>query len=71
MKAEIVGGDEAYPSNSARLVDIATTIDSDTYDNFIWSPYATTTSSATTHYDWTNGYKVTGLDGMEAVTINQ
>ncbi len=71
VKAEIVGSDDAYPSNSARLVDIAGTIDNDTYDNFIWSPYATTTSGTTTHYDWTNGYKVSGLDGMEAVTINQ
>lgn len=71
VDAEIVGSDTAYPSNSARLVDIATTIDGDTYDNFIWSPYATTTSGATTHYDWTNGYKVSGLDGMVSDRTNQ
>ena len=72
VKTKILG-DTAYNVNSARLLDLADTIDSDTNDDFIWSPYATTTSSATTHYDWTNGYYVTGLpsDEMEQSTISK
>ena len=70
-----IAGDTAYKGSveSARLLDIATTIDTDDYDNFIWSPYATTTSGIATHYDWTNGYKVSGLpaDGMTDSQINQ
>jgi len=68
VKAEIIG-DNAYPAG-VNLMDAATVIDSDINNNFIWSPYALTTSALTTE-DWTNGYKVTGLDGMEAVTISQ
>jgi len=69
VKTEIVG-DSAYPINSARLLDLFADVDP-TDDDFIWSPYATTTSAKATHYDWTNGYKVSGLDGMEYSQINQ
>ena len=67
-----IDGDAAYRVNSATLLDIATVIDGDTNDNFVWSPYATTTS-ALLHQDWTNGYKVLGLpaDGMTDSQINQ
>ena len=67
-----IQGDAAYNVNSARLLDITTTIDDDDNDDFIWSPYATTTSGDTTHYDWTNGYKVEGLSslGMEEELIS-
>lgn len=68
-----IAGDSAYAVNSARLMELADTVDSDTNDAFIWSPYATTTSVTTTHYDWTNGYKIYGLpaDGMDSETVNQ
>ncbi|MEI6346247.1 MAG: peptidoglycan-binding protein [bacterium] len=52
-------GDSAYPS-LATLMAQASGVESDTNDNFIWSPNATTTS-ALAHSDWTNGYNVPGL----------
>lgn len=51
-------GDAAYPTSG---MGIATAVDSDTNNDFIWSPEATTT--ATTTADWTNGYGVNGLPG--------
>ena len=68
-----ITGDSAYEVvGGTNLLNTASVIDGDTNDAFVWSPYATTTST-TSHLDWTNGYKVTGLpaNGMDAVTINQ
>lgn len=53
-------GDAAYPvgipsGNMAQAATISTS-----GSNFIWSPNATTTATATTN-DWTNGYGVAGL----------
>jgi hypothetical protein len=54
-------GDAAYPSLAdAVYMGIVDTIDSDANDDFIWSPNATS-SSLSTHIDWTNGYAVPGL----------
>ncbi|MEA2112606.1 MAG: peptidoglycan-binding domain-containing protein [Patescibacteria group bacterium] len=68
-----ISGDSAYEVvGGTNLLNTTTVIDTDTNDDFIWSPYATTTS-AVNHLDWTNGYKVTGLaeGGMDSETINQ
>lgn len=65
-----ISGDGAYPVLAAStFMAKATSIDSDTNDDFIWSPNATTTSGAG-HIDWTNGYLVSGFSGGETdVTI--
>ena len=64
-----ISGDAAYPSLSG-LMGTQSTIQGDANDDFVWSPNATTTSSAN-HLDWTNGYGVPGLpsDGTYAVTL--
>ena len=54
-----VEGDAAYAS-SATLMSFYNTLDTDTHNDFIWSPNATTTSTLL-HRDWTNGYGVSGL----------
>lgn len=54
-----VDGDAAYPSLST-LMATGQSIDADTNDDLIWSPNATTTSS-TSHADWTNGFQVAGF----------
>ncbi len=60
-------GDTAYPVNAATLMQIAKVAtggaDSDTNNDFIWSPISTTTTSLHTDLDWTNGYGVPGLPG--------
>jgi len=65
-------GDAGYPSlpknnsgmsTSTNMMTNAGTVfgvDSDTNDNFIWSPNATTTAGVG-HLDWTNGFGVLGL----------
>ena len=57
-------GDAAYPSLAPGLEGLmadAVAVDADaTHDDFIWSPNSTTTS-ATTNNDWTNGFGVPGL----------
>ncbi|MFH1890622.1 MAG: hypothetical protein ABIJ91_03605, partial [Candidatus Kuenenbacteria bacterium] len=65
-------GDAAYPLFNAMWsavdsfmltamdVDSATTTPTQSNDDFIWSPNATTTSLVT-NVDWTNGYGVSGL----------
>ncbi len=62
-------GDAAYPALAANMA-VLTGVDGDTNDDFIWSPNATTTSD-TTHVDWTNGYFVSGLpaDNMDSSVI--
>ena len=52
-------GDAAYPVGG---VTNATTVQSDTNNDFIWSPNTTTASTPNT-VDWTNGYGVTNLTG--------
>ncbi len=52
-------GDSAYHANTSDLMSQASVVDSDTNDDFIWSPLSTTTDTTTD--DWTNGYKVPGL----------
>ena len=54
-----VEGDAAYAS-SATLMSFYNTLDTDTHNDFIWSPNATT-SSTLLHRDWSNGYGVSGL----------
>jgi len=67
-----LGGDTAYPS-LAGLMGTHSTVDGNASgDNLVWSPNATTTSLST-HLDWTNGYFVSGLPstGSDAVTISK
>ena len=54
-------GDAAYPSNSANLMNIASTINSDTHNDFVWSPNSTSTSISINDFDFTNGYGLIGL----------
>ena len=54
-----IEGDAAYASAST-LMSFYNTLDTDTHNDFIWSPNATT-SSTLLHRDWTNGYGVSGL----------
>jgi len=62
-------GDAAYPSLSG-LMSTAGTIDSDTNNDFIWSPVSTTTATLISDFDFTNGYLVPGLPttNMSSVT---
>lgn len=64
-----LAGDSSYPILST-LMGQTSTVDGQTYDNFIWSPNATTTSVATS-IDWTNGYLVSGLptDYLSGTTL--
>ena len=64
-------GDSAYPSLSTAM-GTAATINSDSNDDFVWSPNATT-SSTNNHVDWTNGYGVSGLPagGLNSQTISR
>lgn len=52
-------GDAGYPSLAA-FMGTFSSINGDTNNDFIWSPNSTTTSAVTT-VDWTNGYGVSGL----------
>ena len=68
-----IQGDAAFPTMyNTQLMASTTRVDADTNDDFIWSPYASSTIGVNAE-DWTNGYKVDGLpaDGMEAETITQ
>jgi len=40
-----------------------TGVDTDTHDDFIWSPISTTTTNTIFDLDWTNGYGIVGLPG--------
>ena len=62
--------DSAYPSLPSLMADAATT--SIAASNLIWSPNATTTSLST-HSDWTNGYLIPGLNdaSMPTTTISK
>mgnify|MGYP001563713570 CR=1 FL=1 len=51
-------GDSAYPSLATNMGTSAAVVS--TGGNLVWSPNATTTSLST-HKDWTNGYGVVGL----------
>jgi len=54
-------GDAAYPVLAAStFMTKFATVDSDTNDDFIWSPNSTTTAVLLDN-DWTNGYGVAGL----------
>ena len=54
-------GDAAYPAHAASTYDdTLTNIDSDTNDDFIWSPN-TTGTSVVGDPDWTNGFGLIGL----------
>lgn len=66
-----IAGDAAYPSLAA-LLGTAAAIDGDANDDFIWSPNSTTTSQST-HVDWTNGFGVSGLSsgGSSVFTIQK
>ncbi|MBI5003899.1 peptidoglycan-binding protein [Candidatus Kaiserbacteria bacterium] len=65
----------AYLSGDSAYSPVATTLlaaQSGVTGNFIWSPNATTTS-LTTHADWTDGYGVVGLPagGTDTVTLTK
>ena len=67
-----LGGDATYPT-LATLMGARASVDGNANgDNIVWSPNATTTSSAT-HVDWTNGFNISGLpsDGSEVVTLSK
>ncbi len=53
-------GDEAYNLPDATYMQAASTVDSWSNDDFIWSDKSASSHSATTA-DWTNGYMVSGL----------
>jgi hypothetical protein len=55
-----IQGDAAYPSLATTWMTTAALVDADTNDDFIWSPN-TTSQSAVTDSDWTNGFGVSGL----------
>lgn len=63
-----VSGDTSY-SALANLMGIPADVTTGG-GKLIWSPNATTTSSAT-HRDWTNGYGVSGLTNIDTVTISK
>lgn len=60
-------GDLAYPVNQAgsemmaAAFGIATSVELDTNDDFIWSPNSTSSSIGVGDYDYTNGYLLPGL----------
>jgi len=62
-----ITADTAYPSLATTLMGTAAGISS---SKLIWSPNATTSSTAT-HVDWTNGYGVSGLTNIDTVTISK
>lgn len=53
-------GDSAFPNSIAGLMGNTNGIDTDSNNDLIWSPNATT-SSAFGHVDWTNGFGLPGL----------
>jgi len=55
-------GDDAYPILASGTMGNTTTLDAQTEDNFIWSPISTTTSAAVANLDWTNGFRVPGIE---------
>ncbi|MDO8517769.1 MAG: peptidoglycan-binding domain-containing protein [bacterium] len=57
-------GDAAFPVNSATLFSTSTSVDGDTNDDLVWSPISTTTQNTINDLDFTNGYQVTGLPGV-------
>lgn len=61
--------DDAYPSLSTFMA-VASDVNSDSNNDFIWSPNATTTSQAT-HVDWTNGYRVPGLEDIASHILSK
>ena len=66
-------GDAAYTSLVVSvMMGTLSTVDGQAFDNLIWSPNATTTSD-TTHVDWTNGYRVSGLpsSGLNGTTMSK
>ncbi|MFC1731274.1 peptidoglycan-binding protein [candidate division KSB1 bacterium] len=68
-----LSGDADYPDMGATAyMGTITTVAGDADDDFVWSPNATTTS-ITSHLDWTNGYYVSGLpsDGTDAHTVSK
>ncbi len=54
-------GDSAFPVNAATLMQVASGVDGDTNDDFIWAPISTTTANTKNDLDFTNGYGVNGL----------
>lgn len=71
-------GDAAFPKLNAQTTNMLQAgtaagnigVDSDTNDDFIWSPISTTSSETLNDLDWTNGYLVPGLPttNMPSVT---
>lgn len=67
-----IGGDIAFPVVTASLMGTGSVVDGDTNNNFVWSPNSTTTSLST-HVDWTNGYLISGLptDYLQGTTLSK
>ncbi|MDP3762463.1 MAG: hypothetical protein Q8Q97_00110, partial [bacterium] len=58
-------GDAAYSVNASTLMEKAVGVDGDTNDDFLWSPISTTTQNLIGDLDFTNGYQVKGLPGVQ------
>ena len=72
ISVSLLGDATYFDRTSARFLETANTVDAQSANNdFIWSPN-TTTTSATTTVDWTNGYLLPGLPStnMEAQTFS-
>jgi hypothetical protein len=54
-------GDAAYSVNANTLMEVASGVDGDTNDDFLWSPISTTTQNTINDLDFTNGYLLQGL----------
>ena len=51
-------------AGSGDILGKVSTVETDTHNDFIWSPHSTTTLTTTLEdLDWTNGYNVVGLPG--------
>ncbi|MDO8493610.1 MAG: peptidoglycan-binding domain-containing protein [bacterium] len=67
-------GDAAYMASStlmmkaAGVVSAYDDVESDTNDDFIWSPNSTTTSVIASN-DWTNGFGIVGLNGTNNTAV--
>jgi hypothetical protein len=67
-----LGGDSTYPTLAA-VMGLQSAVDGNANgDNMVWSPNATT-SSLSTHVDWSNGFNIPGLpsSGTDAVTLSK
>lgn len=67
LTLRIIGDGEVPPTDMNTFMEPAWRVDQAAYDNFIWSPQATTTVT-TSNNDFTNGHGVPVGIGMETLT---